>query len=421
MQKRAGFTLVEILTVIVIIGILAGIAIPAINRALITAKEAAIRTEVDVVGQALEAYRLEYNAYPPDFSDWAKVEKHYRKAFPNIDDSELKLLAQYTFLDNSYNRVSLDATGAGRNPDPRALPAYRYYRQCMDPAEALVFCLGGYSSNAKRPFTGEGGPLSLISSPGGSVTADYGLYQYNSARENGYFDIAEGLTVSVFNAGGGGPNPALAGSPYTFSDDEFAATTTGSNLQDMYSTRAPSGAFASIRFLADPFPVYSSNGDSGPLVYFNSDNYSDTFSPPTIAGGWMTGAGAGLFHTLNIYMHPANDLERGVARPYLTDNLDTNAGGYLWAEPNKYQIISAGLDGSYGGTVAAGTATAAAPAAAGVVTRFPSGAFADFSGADSRTPTPNKYEDPEAIYGAEKPQLDNITNFSTRTLESDLQ
>ncbi|MGB7324540.1 MAG: prepilin-type N-terminal cleavage/methylation domain-containing protein, partial [Rubripirellula sp.] len=253
-RKRAAFTLVEILTVIVIIGILAGIAIPAITGALSTAKEAAIRVEIDVVGQALEAYKLKYGDYPPDFSDWSKVERHYRKAFPNIDDNELKLLAQYTFLDDSYSRVSL-TTG---NVDPRIGSTYQYYRQCMDPAEALVFCLGGYSSNVKKPFTGEGGPLSLISTPGASVTADYGLYQYNSARENGFFDIAEGLTVSVLNTGGSSPNPAGATVPYTFSDDEYASTTSGTSLANGYSTRAPSGnSFASIRFLFDPFPVYS--------------------------------------------------------------------------------------------------------------------------------------------------------------------
>ncbi|TWU47948.1 type II secretion system protein [Rubripirellula reticaptiva] len=419
-RKRAAFTLVEILTVIVIIGILAGIAIPAITGALTTAKEAAIRVEIDVVGQALEAYKLKYGDYPPDFSDWSKVERHYRKAFPNIDDNELKLLAQYTFLDDSYNRVPFAAMGAGANADPRIGTTYRYYRQCMDPAEALVFCLGGYSSNVKKPFTGEGGPLSLISTPSSSCTADYGFYQYNSARENGFFDLADGLTVSVLNTGGSSPNPAGATVPYAFSDDEYASTTSGTGLQSGYSTRAPSGnSFASIRFLFDPFPVYSPNDRSGPLVYFNADNYSDTFAPTAITGGWMGATGAGLYHTLNIYLHPAGDLDRGVARPYLTDNLDTNAGGYLWAEQNKYQVISAGLDGSYGGSVLPGTATPALPSAAGVVTRYPSGEFANFAGAN--TGGGDKYEDPESIYGAIKPQLDNITNFSTRTLESDLK
>ncbi|MGB7325764.1 MAG: hypothetical protein WBD31_12895, partial [Rubripirellula sp.] len=165
--------------------------------------------------------------------------------------------------------------------------------------------------------------------------------------------------------------------------------------------------------------VYSPNDRSGPLVYFNADNYSDTFSPTTISGGWMDATGAALYHTLNIYLHPAGGTDRGVARPYLTDNLDTNAGGYLWAEQDKYQIISAGQDGSYGGSVAAGVATPTATAAAGVVTRYPSGEFDDFSGSN---PTGgDKYEDPESIYGPIKPQLDNITNFSTRTLESDLK
>ncbi|QDT06026.1 Type II secretion system protein G precursor [Rubripirellula lacrimiformis] len=409
-RKRAAFTLVEILTVIIIIGILAGIAIPAVTGALRTAREAAIRLNIDVVGQGLEAYKLKYGSYPPDFSDWNKVERHFRKAFPNIDDSELMLLAQYTHLDSSYQRVPLTSG----NVDPRAAAGYQYYRQCMDPAEALVFCLGGYSSNVRRPFTGEGGPLSPISSPDPGVTADYGLYQYNSARENGFMDVSEGLSIAVINSGTGSPNPANAGSAYTFSNDEYAATIPTADLQSGFTTRAPAGnPFAAIHYLADPFPVYSSNSDSGPLVYFASDNYTDTFAPATVTGGWMGGTGAGDFHSLNIYLHPGNDISLGVARPYLTDQLDTNSGGFLWAEPGKYQLISAGLDGSYGGTVAAGTGTAA-----GVVTRYASGSFANSAGSN---PTGgDKYEDPESVYGAEKPQLDNITNFSTRTLESDL-
>lgn len=415
---RQGFTLVEILVVIVIIGILMGIAIPAINGVIGTAREAAIRVEIDVVGQALEAYSLKYGSLPPDFSDWNQVERHYRKAFPNIDDSELQVLAQLTWVNSNFERVSLTSG----NVDPRGAAGFAYYRPCMDPAEALVFTLGGYSSDARFPFTGPGGPLSLISSPGGSVTADYGLVQYNTDRDNAFIDLdTDSLSVYVANDPTASPateNPAGAGSAYTYSSDEFTTSVAGTSAQTAYSTRASAGTFSAIRFLVDPFPVYAPDEDAGPLVYFSSKSYQNTFAPST--NGWM-GTGT-AFHNLNMYMHPAGNSDRGIARPYLTDQLDTNAGGFLWAEPDKFQIISAGRDNSFGGSVADGSSTITSGSTTvqdfGLVSLYPTGGFANALGATSSS---TKYADPESIYGAENtPQLDNITNFSTRTLESDL-
>ena len=149
--SSSGFTLVEVLTVIVIIGILAGIAIPAINAALRGARNTAIRTDVDVLSQAIEAYKLQHGAYPPDFSDWAAVERHFRKAFPSIDNNELRILAQFTH----YNSNSQRTNGTGTS-DPRTSSAFDHFPHAIDRAEALVLCLGGFSSDKKKPFTGPG-------------------------------------------------------------------------------------------------------------------------------------------------------------------------------------------------------------------------------------------------------------------------
>jgi hypothetical protein len=241
----------------------------------------------------------------------------------------------------------------------------------------------------------------------------YTSYQYNIERGNGFFPVeSEKLSVVVANdpSATSAINPAGATSAYTYSNDEFVTSMSGTSLQSMFSTRAPSGnAFAGIHFLADPFPVYNVHEKAGPLVYFNSDSYTRTFVPPTVTGGWVTTSNT--FHSLNIYLPPSGDPKSGVARPYLTSQLNTTAGGYMWAEQATFQIISAGLDGSFGGVVAAGTGTGA-----GQVAIFPTGQFANSAG----TPTGDKYEDSSSIYGTEKPQLDNITNFSIRTLEGEI-
>jgi prepilin-type N-terminal cleavage/methylation domain-containing protein len=89
---RTAFTLVELMMVIVIIGILAGLAIPAIMRAISTANEGAYKQEIDTLADAVEKYRTKYGDYPPDGSSWQIMERHLRKAFPQIQQSELNLL-----------------------------------------------------------------------------------------------------------------------------------------------------------------------------------------------------------------------------------------------------------------------------------------------------------------------------------------
>ena len=81
-MRNDGFTLVEVLVVIVIIGILSAIAIPAITNAIATGKTTKMRMEISALEQAIERYRDKYGDYPPDFSNWTVVERHYRKAFP---------------------------------------------------------------------------------------------------------------------------------------------------------------------------------------------------------------------------------------------------------------------------------------------------------------------------------------------------
>lgn len=416
-RSLAGFTLVEILVVIVIIGILAGLAIPAATAVIGRAKNTAIKVELDTMGQALEGYRQQYGDYPPDFSDWKKVERHFRRAFPEIDDSELRILAQFTHLDAQFRRVA-----AGSLTDPRSGSGYAHYRQCIDPAEALVFCLGGFSSDVQHPFTGTGGPLSPITT-GGTVARSYSNYQYNVDRTNNLFEFEpDGLSLVVANDPDADTpvDPLGAGGFYTYSDDEFQTAVTGNGgINGDYSSRALGSPFSAVRYLLDPFPTYSSGDSPSPLVYFNADSYQYTFTPATITGGWV--GPATLFHNLNYMASPTGDAEQGVARPYLSADIDTNAGGFLWVDQNKFQLISPGQDGSYGGTIANGVVDptdASTANAAGVVTIYPSGKFANAAGqlASNR----DKYEDPESIYSREKPQLDNITSFSNLLLGDDL-
>lgn len=61
---RGGFTLIELLVVIAIIAVLAGIVAPAVFRNVGDAKATSARSQIEIFGLALDAYRLDNDKYP---------------------------------------------------------------------------------------------------------------------------------------------------------------------------------------------------------------------------------------------------------------------------------------------------------------------------------------------------------------------
>jgi general secretion pathway protein G len=61
---RAGFTLIEILVVITVIAILASLVTPMVFRNVGDAKRSATRSQIEIFGLALDAYRLDNDYYP---------------------------------------------------------------------------------------------------------------------------------------------------------------------------------------------------------------------------------------------------------------------------------------------------------------------------------------------------------------------
>ena len=77
---EGGFTLVELMIVMTIIGILAAIAIPSYIRAVNKAKEAVLREDLHVMRNAIDSYAVDKEKAPQSLEDL--VQAGYLKTLP---------------------------------------------------------------------------------------------------------------------------------------------------------------------------------------------------------------------------------------------------------------------------------------------------------------------------------------------------
>jgi prepilin-type N-terminal cleavage/methylation domain-containing protein len=137
--RQAGFTLVELLMVIIIISLLTGLLVVAVGKARIAAQDARVVAEISELDRAVKSYKDKYNAFPPTLwgggsaAQQAAFMAHVRRAFRKANFADYASFR--TGLMTATNSSALSSPGypntAGLDPSQ------------MEPAEALVFWLGG--------------------------------------------------------------------------------------------------------------------------------------------------------------------------------------------------------------------------------------------------------------------------------------
>jgi general secretion pathway protein G len=109
-QRESGFTLVELMIVMLIIGVLAAVAIPSFISSIRNAKEAALKEDLHVLRDAIDSYTMDKNKAPQSLDDL--VQNGYLKSIPE-DPMTHSRETWVTGSDDTYSDI--DQTEPGVN------------------------------------------------------------------------------------------------------------------------------------------------------------------------------------------------------------------------------------------------------------------------------------------------------------------
>jgi len=107
-KNEAGFTLMELMIVMMIIGVLTTLAIPSFVGAIRNAKEAVLKEDLRVMRSAIDSYTMDKQKAPQSLDDL--VQEGYLKVIP--EDPMTKARDTWT-TDASDALHSLDQTDPG--------------------------------------------------------------------------------------------------------------------------------------------------------------------------------------------------------------------------------------------------------------------------------------------------------------------
>ena len=130
MKRKKGFTLVEIMIVVLIIGLLAALAIPSFIRARRTSRTNTCINNLRQIDSAKDQWAMESKADPatadPNGADKAAINTYIKGGNPLCPLSDVAGGGAYNYMPIDQNPICLQATGPygdTTTEHPAALPA----------------------------------------------------------------------------------------------------------------------------------------------------------------------------------------------------------------------------------------------------------------------------------------------------------
>jgi prepilin-type N-terminal cleavage/methylation domain-containing protein len=318
-----AFTLVELLVVITIIGILAALITVAAVGALKKGRQTEIKAEVNQIDGGFNEVKNKFSAFPPncqidgtgssnpinDTRVLADLKRFMKLAFPRNQEPDWVIgrLAGFDINPNDTTKINI----AGTN---------KQMAGGMTAGEALVFWLGGFSTDPKYPISGEGGPAYSIPKIG-----DANNYKLDPIENRKWIFPCKVDRLAPRGVDG-------------YFD-------TNSTRYFEYSlTPGNAGPFYRINFWQ-----YTPRKSAQPYLYFDTSRYPPTSSttectdPPAataLAGSGAVGLSSTSGQPFNVYafkkQNPAWSTSAAAANP--------NLPALSFFNPDKFQIIHCGIN-----------------------------------------------------------------------------
>ena len=294
-KSRRGFTLVELLMVMAIIGILIGMFAAAIGPVMTRVYDGAVSTEMGQIELAVESFKNKHGFYPPSFRRINNVNQllpYINRISPNHRESGASLSRWWTAI--------------GDNLDDRS---------------SLVFWLAGLSSNKQFPITGglpmKNGNFQLPAIYGGndSISVD-----------------AMGDRVSFSDQPDGFSSPAEDGSSGRQIDiprDTFFDFK-GAQLSDLALDLSDNTVLRPIQLL-EGIKVYTTPygdeaDDRGNEYFYRNSEFYEVIAPNGMR------LADGVYHAFDDRVVNGNVVDPGRETP-------------IYVNPRTFQLFTYGLDG----------------------------------------------------------------------------